>query len=102
MNFEELQKILASTGLDAEVISKAMSNFGITPDNMEKAQELLEQFGIKDIDQESIENMVKSFAEILPSEIKKQVCQLAFEFEKLYPDTPIPEEMKKMLESWNS
>ncbi|MGB9812985.1 MAG: hypothetical protein ACPLRZ_03100 [Thermovenabulum sp.] len=101
MNFEELQKILASTGLDAEAISKAMSNFGITPNNMEKAQELLEQFGIKDIDQESIENMVKSFAEILPSEIKKQVCQLAFEFEKLYPDMPIPEEMKKMLESWN-
>ncbi|KYO66525.1 hypothetical protein [Thermovenabulum gondwanense] len=102
MNFEELKKSLESTGLNAESISKIMAEYGITPDNMEKARELLEQLGIKEIDQKGLENVMKSFVDILPPEVKKQVKQLALEFEKFYPDMPMPEDMKKMLEKWSS
>lgn len=102
MNFEELKKFLESTGLNAESISKIIADFGITPENMDKAKELLEQFGIKEVDQKSLEDVMKSFVDILPPEVKKQVSQLALEFEKFYPDMPMPEDIKKLLEKWNS
>jgi len=98
--FEEIRKEIEKSGKTPEEIARIFSSFGLTPENPELARKLLEDAGLEDLTPERISEMLKKISDSIPPELKKQMADLMLELSKYIPAGPMPEDVKKFIESW--
>ncbi|MCG0274848.1 MAG: hypothetical protein L5655_01620 [Thermosediminibacteraceae bacterium] len=101
--FEEIRKEIEKSGKTPEDVGRILSSFGLTPDNPEFAKKLLQEAGFgEDLRPEKIAEMMEKISEKIPPELKKQMADLILELSKYIPAGPMPEDLKKFLESWKN
>ncbi|SHM87533.1 hypothetical protein SAMN05660826_02219 [Caldanaerovirga acetigignens] len=98
--FEEIRKEIEKSGKTPEEIARIFSSFGLTPENPELARKLLEEADLEDLTPEKISEKLKKISDSIPPELKKQMADLIMELSNYIPAGPMPEDVKKFIESW--
>lgn len=100
-NYEDLKKEIRNSAKTPEEIGKIFAKHGITPDNPEELQRVLEKAGIKEeVTPEKAENMIKKVTEDLPKDVKRSLANMILEMSENVSQIPMPDDLKEMLREW--
>ncbi len=97
---DDMKKEMKDTKMDPESMKEVFQKFNVTPDNPEVMKSIMKDVGLKeDMNAESAEKMVKEMTGNLPPEMKKMLADFVMGMSESVK-TPMPEDMKSLLETW--
>ena len=97
---DDIKKEMKDSKMDPESMKEVFQKFNVTPDNPEVMKGIMKDVGLKeDMNEESAEKMVKEMTDNLPPEMKKMLADFVMGMSESVK-TPMPEDMKSLLETW--
>lgn len=100
-NYKDIKKEIKGSSKNPEKIGEIFSKHGITPDNPDELQKMLEDFGVQEeVTPEKAENMIRKVTRDLPKDMKKNLADMILGMSKSVSQTPMPDDLKEMLRDW--
>ena len=100
--FEELKKEIKDSMKTPDDISDVFLKFGISPENPETLKQVIKDAGLNDeeLSPDKAAEMVQKMTESLPPEMKKYMAGMIESISSAITDLPMPDDIKKLMESW--